>query len=137
MFTDKIELIISNGVETIGEKDLIPKGIGTVSWSWNDDEGQVHTIKLNNVIYFPESPVNIISATALAESMKDDLGIWVPTKGKYSIFTWVYGKYKNTIARTENCLPELEIQAGFSKFSIFCKIVVSNSRYSIFSFASI
>ena len=39
MFNDKIEPIISNGVATIGGKYLIPKGIGTVSWSWTDYEG--------------------------------------------------------------------------------------------------
>ena len=30
MFADKIDTILSNGVVTIGIKDLIPKGIGTV-----------------------------------------------------------------------------------------------------------
>ena len=50
MFTDKIETIISNGVATICGIFLIPKGIGTVSWSWTDYEGQLHTKKLNNVI---------------------------------------------------------------------------------------
>ena len=34
MFTDKIEPIISNGVENIVGKDIIPKGIGTVSCYW-------------------------------------------------------------------------------------------------------
>ena len=52
MFTDKIERIISNGVVTIGGRDLITKGIGTVIWSCNDDEGKMHTKRLNNVIYF-------------------------------------------------------------------------------------
>ena len=50
MFTEKIEPTVYNGVETIGGTYLIPKGIGTVSWSWNDDEGKLHTNKLNNII---------------------------------------------------------------------------------------
>ena len=37
MFTDKIEPIIYNGVETIGGDNIIPKGIVTVNWSWTDD----------------------------------------------------------------------------------------------------
>ena len=36
---------ISNGVENIGGNDLIPKGIGTVSCPWTDDEGQLHKNK--------------------------------------------------------------------------------------------
>ena len=54
MFTDKIDPIISNGVATIGEKDIIQKGIDTVIWSWNDDEGQRHKQKLKNVLYFTD-----------------------------------------------------------------------------------
>ena len=50
MFTDNIEPIISNEFATIDRKYIIPKGIGKVIWSWNDDEGQLHTKILNNVI---------------------------------------------------------------------------------------
>ena len=47
IFTDKIHPIISNGVATIFGKDIIPQGIGTVSWSCTDDEGLLHTKKFN------------------------------------------------------------------------------------------
>ena len=97
MFTDKIEVIIYNVVANIGWKDIIPKEIGTVSWSWNDDDGKLHTKKLNNVL-FPDSPVNIPSSTVMAESMKDDKGTWFLTKIKYSIFTLIFWKYTKTIA---------------------------------------
>ena len=50
MFTEKIEPIIYNGVPTIGGKDIIPKEIGTVSSSQNDDKGKLHTKKWNNVL---------------------------------------------------------------------------------------
>ena len=55
--------------------------------------------------------------------MKDDEVTWVLTKRKYFIFTWDFGKYKKTIAHSEDCLPESEIQAGLSKVSEFCNIV--------------
>ena len=105
MFTDKIETIISNGVSTIGGKDLIPKGIYTVSWSFNDDEVKLHTNKFNRVPYFLYSPVKIISATSLAEYINYYEVTWVPTKSKYSILTWNFWKYKRIIAHSENCLP--------------------------------
>ena len=82
MFTDNIEPIIYNGVATIVRQDLIPKFIGPVIWSWTDDERQLHTKKFNNVLYFTDSPVNILSEPALAESMKYDKGVWVLTKIK-------------------------------------------------------
>ena len=37
IITYKIEPIISNGVATIGGKDIITKGIGTVICSYTDD----------------------------------------------------------------------------------------------------
>ena len=52
MFPENIEPIISNGVATIGAKDLIPKGIGRFIWSCTDYEGQLSTNKFNNVLYF-------------------------------------------------------------------------------------
>ena len=54
MLTDNIETIIYNGVGTISGKYRILKGIGTVSWSCTDNEVQLQTNKLNNLIYFTD-----------------------------------------------------------------------------------
>ena len=71
---------------TIGGKDLILKVIGAVRWSCAEYEGNIHTNKLNDVLYLPESPFNIKCETSLDESMKHAEGTWVLTKNKYSIF---------------------------------------------------
>ena len=89
----------------MGGEYLIPKGIDTASWYWNEKEGKLYTKKLNNVLYFLESPVNILSANSLSESMKDDYVTWVLTKREYSIFTWYFGRYKKKISHSENFLP--------------------------------
>ena len=70
MFTDQINTIISNGVENIGRKDIIQKGVSRVRWSWDDDEGQPHTNKFNNVLNFTESLVNILRAILFSGSTK-------------------------------------------------------------------
>ena len=100
IFDYNIEPIISSGVSTIGVKDIISKGIVIVSWSWPDDEGLLHTNKFNNVLYFPESPINIISTTSLDESMKDYEVTWLLTKISYYIFTWDFGLYIKTISHS-------------------------------------
>ena len=87
-------------MSTIGVKDIIPKGVVAVIWSWTDDEVQLHNKKLNNVLYFPDLKVNILSANALAESIKCDEVTWELTKWKYSIFTSYFVKYKKTIAHS-------------------------------------
>ena len=101
MFVNKIGPIIYNEVANIGGRGIITKEIGTVMWSWTGDWGKIHTKKINNVLYFPESLVNILSATSLTESMKDDEVISIQTKRKYSIFTWYFGKCKKTITHSE------------------------------------
>ena len=94
MSTENIEPIIYNGVATMGGKYLVPKEIGTVIWSLTDYEEQLHTKKLNDIIYFTVSSVNILSATVFSESTKYYEVTWVATKGEYSIFTWYFGLYK-------------------------------------------
>ena len=46
MFTEKIDPIMSNELVTIGENNLHPKVIVTVSWSCDDEEGKPHINKL-------------------------------------------------------------------------------------------
>ena len=67
--------------------------------------------------------------------MKYYEGTWLLTKRKYSIFTWDFRKYKDKLSHSENCIPELDIQSGFRKFSGFCKRIRSISRYSTFNFS--
>ena len=57
-------------VSTIGGKLNQHDGIGTVKWTWKDDGGEVHTKKLENKLYFPKSPINIMSVTELAKQFK-------------------------------------------------------------------
>ena len=82
VFSDKIDHIIFNGVENIVGKGIITKNIGTGRSSCTDDEVQLHTKKLYNILYFPYLSVNILSATELDESMKDDEGTWLLTNSK-------------------------------------------------------
>ena len=60
----------------------------------------------------------------MTESMKKHEGTWVLTKSIYIYFlTWGFGNYRKIISHSVNFLPELEIKASFSKFSVFCKRV--------------
>ena len=49
--------------------------------------GATSTYILKDALYFPDSPVNIISVTAFADQMEDDEGTWIMTKRRHSIFT--------------------------------------------------
>ena len=68
------------GVVTIVGKNFNPTVIGTVKCSWGYDEGKSHTHKLEHILYLPDSPVNIISSTALDYHYDDDEGTYIKTK---------------------------------------------------------
>ena len=122
MFDGSIVPVATNGVATIGGHDLHPTGIGSVTWSWKDEAGQAHQKKLHNVLFFPDSLVNILSVTSLARQEDDEEGTWIQTKLRYSIFTWDKGLANCRINHSQNCLPELTINEGTSRFALFCKI---------------
>eukprot|EP00957_Ditylum_brightwellii_P103768 7905186-Ditylum_brightwellii.AAC.1 len=61
----------ATGVATIGGTDHCPAGIGAMQITWTDDAGKLYTYVLDNKLYFPESPVNILSVTKLADFFND------------------------------------------------------------------
>ena len=51
-----------------------------------------HNLDKPHVLLDSITHTHILSATALAKSMKGDEGTWGLTKRKYSIFTWDFGE---------------------------------------------
>lgn len=76
-------------VATIGGNQNAVIGMGTVrwSWSWRDDNGKMHTLEVHDVIYFPQSPVNIFSVTSLADLLHDDEGTGIDAKRNKPYFS--------------------------------------------------
>ena len=122
MFTELRPLSATNSiVATIGGKNSVPDSIGTVKWSWKDDNGHQHTHFLQNVLYFPNSPVNILSVTEFANALNDDEGTGIDTKRTKSRFYWDKGQYERTFLHSTSNLPEMSINKGVSSFSWFTR----------------
>ena len=96
-------------VMTVGSESLSPSGIGKVQVQWLDDDNQRFSIVLNDVLYFPNSPVNVISCTSLAHQLDDNDGTWIQTKRHHSIFEWDFGSRRRTIHHPSSNLPELDL----------------------------
>eukprot|EP00957_Ditylum_brightwellii_P048731 3697470-Ditylum_brightwellii.AAC.1 len=60
------------GVATIGGTDHRPERIGTIQIEWKDNNEIAHQCMLEKALYFPNSLVNTISITLLAEWLNDD-----------------------------------------------------------------
>ena len=86
MFIGEIRKTDKHYVATIGGQKNAATGMGTVRWEWKDDNGKQHTYDIEDTLYFPSSPVNILSVTSFAEQLKDDDGTGIDTKRSRSTF---------------------------------------------------
>ena len=84
-------------VAKIGGAKNSTAGMGTTRWRWKDDGGKQHTIDVDNVLYLPQSPVNILSITSLSDQFNDDDGTGIDTKRSKSHFYWNRIKHQRTI----------------------------------------
>ena len=121
MFTHYCNLTDVQNVATIGGKNSKPTGIGTIKWSWWDDNGTTHQYELQDVYYFPQSPVNILSVTEFAKFLKDEHGTEIDTKALYSRLHWDRNKFSNWFNHSDSNLPEMPINSRNGAFAWFMK----------------
>ena len=113
----------SHKVATIGGRGHAPSGIGIVKWIWKDDEGNSHEFLIHNTLYFPQSPINILSVTEFARQLDDVEGTGIDTKQLKSRFYWNNNKYSVTIRHPASNLPEMPINEGFSSAQKYAALV--------------
>ena len=99
-------------VATIGGSNFYPKGIGDLNVKIRDDNNMTSELVLKNVLYFPNSPVNIISVFCLADHFNDDHGISVLTSRNTSVLIWDNSKFRKTLRHSNNRLPEISVNEG-------------------------
>ena len=90
---------------------------------------------LENALYMPSSPVNLISVTTLAHNWTDeslgygpDSGTWIRTHWDHSVFTWDNEKYKRTVLHPSSDLPEMQLSSN-SNIASFYSRVINTSKY--------
>ncbi len=123
MFVGEIRPLEQHFVATIGGNKNNAAGIGTVRWKWKDDNGKMHTYDIKNILFFPQSPINILSITEFAEQFGDDGGTGITTICRKSTFFWNGHKYSRTIIHPSSNLPEMPINDGFGLSALWSRIV--------------
>ena len=78
---------------------------------------------LENVLYFPQSPVNVLSVTAFATQLNDDTGTWIKTSRFESTFSWDNEKLTKTLVHPASKLPQMNVNDGFPIFTSFCQLL--------------
>lgn len=119
MFVGDLRPTSQHFVTTIGGTKNSAMGAGTVCWRWKDDLGHTYSEDIENVLYFPNSLVNILSVTTFAAQLKDDDGTGVDTKRQSTHFYWDGDCHQHTIYHSGSHLPELPVNEGFSLASLY------------------
>jgi hypothetical protein len=106
------------GVETAGGVAK-PAGQGSIQIRFHDNDGKFYVKVIDDVLYFPDSPVNILGVPLLGKQWNDLEGVCISTKSQYSVFTWDNGRCTRNVMHKASGLPELPINEGDSLFSAF------------------
>ena len=123
MFVGDIRTVSNQQVATIGGKGHQPSGIGTVKWIWRDNFGKSHEYLVDDVLFFPQSPINILSVTCFARQLDDLTGTGIDTKQLRYRFYWDSNKFSLTIQHPPSNLPEISINEGFALSTVFRALV--------------
>ena len=114
MFVGEISSLNDMKVATIGGHGHQASGMGTVKWKWFYDNGATHEFLIEDVLFFPESPINILSVTSFARQLDDKTGTGIMTLQSESILFWQDRKFSRTLHHPPSNLPEMSINEGFS-----------------------
>ena len=84
MFVGELRPVPNTKVATIGGKGHAASGVGTVKWIWSDEDGKAHEYLIEDCLFFPQSPINILSVTSFAKQLGDEEGTGIDTKQQSS-----------------------------------------------------
>lgn len=110
------------GVVTIGDSESRPVAVGTVVLTLMDNEGIESNITLEETLYFPSSPVNVLGVTKLGEQLNDPEGTWIKTGWRGSTFSWNFNQHQLDFSHSINKLPVVSVKVGYDTFESFCTL---------------
>ena len=132
-----------HSVVTVGGSDHRPTHYGPGKISIRDNNGAIVTIPIPRALYFPTSPVNVVSIGKSSLHYGDgccDEETFIKSTHDKSWFSWDHGRYHRTILHPISGLPvlvinEVEVEAKSASYctkaaNFFCTFVPSCDTYS-------
>ena len=81
--------------------NLQVKGIGTLKWRIQDDQGNTHEIYIKNALYIPDLPISLLSPQHWSQQAKDNNpkkdGTWCATYATHCVLHWDQQRYTKTV----------------------------------------
>ena len=103
------------------------EGYGTIRFTIKDDHDKLHEMTIHNVLYIPNSPVNLFSPQRFAKdscSKDGTAGSCLITSGEYSFFLWDESKYIKSIYHSKHeSLPIMYVNEDFDTSSFFSESI--------------
>ena len=99
--------------------------MGTIHWSWDDDDGRTHKMVIPNSYYVPDGKVRLLSPQHWAQTReKNDRngGAGETTTGTHSKLFWGNQEFTRTvpILRNDNNVATFHLASGYSEFHAYC-----------------
>jgi hypothetical protein len=104
---------------------------GIIRLNLINDNGTKHVFVLDDCLYHPDLPVNLLSTRRLAEKFLDASGNpdeETRIKSRYSthVLIWSFGQFRKTFPTPISGLPELLFDEGFREYKSFCSQIISS-----------
>ena len=99
--------------------------MGTLWWSWEDDDGKVHSFTIPRSYYVPHGNVRLLSPQHWARTQKDTkpiIGTLEVTDHEKVVLYWNQRQFKRTVplGQVDN-VATLRLAPGFTRYTAFCK----------------
>ena len=98
---------------------------GTLLWSWEDDDGKVHTFRIPQSYYIPQGKVRLLSPQHWAKTQKDTkptAGTMETTDHKKVILQWKQRQFKRTVPiHPSDNVATFRLAPGFKAYATFCQ----------------
>jgi hypothetical protein len=96
--------LVKGRVKGIGGSNVLVVAIGTIKWTFDDDEGKSHSFLIPGSLYVPSSPARLFSPQHWAQCQDDHKpkrdGTWQAKLSDHVFLNWGQRKYKRKIRTT-------------------------------------
>jgi hypothetical protein len=118
-------------VQGVGGK-IKASGYGSIKMRISDDDGKVSDLLIHNVIYLPESPINLISPQRWSQGSKDPSGTGELTTDGTTLLFWNQMKSTKIIPHhPELGIPIMSFNDGYTKSAAFLSTATTSSMFCL------
>ena len=107
----------------MGGDNVAVKGVGTLRWTFDDNNGLSHIFLIPGLLYIPDSPARLFLPQHWAQERKDDApvcnGTWQATFADHVLLVWGQQKYRKKIDLDKSNVATFTTSAGCKNFTIF------------------